>query len=436
LEIENMKPKFLFLLVFLIINVLVFTSLIPLVNANGDDIISEIKIQILELGCWLFRFLFYISSAIAALFILLSGFQYITSDSPEMRCEARNRMMYAVVGLIIILIACPLVNYIIDQTEISKVKTQIEGTETKCCPTAGFDLFKLLEVLICRIIVLIYHIVGAFAALILVIAGVRYITAEGPDERENAKRIAVNAIIGLIIVLIAIPLVNYLVRPYEMLNCAIYIKETAAPEEPGQVFDCIDPEGIEGEKICKEDDGTWEIWQCTGGEWTFVKTCPPLLSCKEGRCCRGIGKRCRDNSDCCSNLCEKFDLTAPEKVCKPLEEEEEPPTEEEEEAPQICILQDTCKKCLKISGCAWCPTPPVGLDNCMEGADCNMLCPDPDAPFGGTSRCILTSDECQEEGKESTAAPSTDNEEEESESQAEGGISFNNFETITEKFTP
>lgn len=107
---------------------LIILGLILLTPLTSADAIEEIKEKVVELGCYILELLFYISSALAALFILLGGVKYVTSEAPEDRCAARNNVGYAIIGLLIIMIACPLVDYFIQGTEVMTLK------ERNCCP--------------------------------------------------------------------------------------------------------------------------------------------------------------------------------------------------------------------------------------------------------------------------------------------------------------
>lgn len=64
--------------------------------------------------------------------------------------------------------------------------------------------------IICNIICIIWYVIGAIAALALLILGVKYMSVESLEERENVRRNIIYVIIGLIIVIIAPFAANYL----------------------------------------------------------------------------------------------------------------------------------------------------------------------------------------------------------------------------------
>ena len=62
----------------------------------------------------------------------------------------------------------------------------------------------------CNIICVIWYIIAGFAALIIVVSGVEFITAETYEKRNEAKINIIYAVIGIIIVVIAPYTANYL----------------------------------------------------------------------------------------------------------------------------------------------------------------------------------------------------------------------------------
>ncbi|RLI87012.1 MAG: hypothetical protein DRO76_03010 [Candidatus Altiarchaeales archaeon] len=72
--------------------------------------LEEIKSKIAMAACYILSILITLVAAVAALFIVLSGIKYIGSgEDPSGRQEAKSRLVWALIGLIIALMACPLV---------------------------------------------------------------------------------------------------------------------------------------------------------------------------------------------------------------------------------------------------------------------------------------------------------------------------------------
>jgi C1A family cysteine protease len=67
----------------------------------------------------MYSIIMYTSSGIAALVIILAGMEHMTSgNDPAKTDRAKTRIMYAIAGMIIIIIACPLVDYLVTNTKI------------------------------------------------------------------------------------------------------------------------------------------------------------------------------------------------------------------------------------------------------------------------------------------------------------------------------
>jgi hypothetical protein len=75
--------------------------------------------QINDVSCILYSLILYCSGAIAALLIMLAGIGFMTSeDDPAKRDRAKTRVIYAVAGMLLVIFACPLVDYLVTNTKI------------------------------------------------------------------------------------------------------------------------------------------------------------------------------------------------------------------------------------------------------------------------------------------------------------------------------
>ena len=84
------------------------------------DPAQEITNRINEVVCTLVTLGTMIASGIAALVIILAGVKYTTSaEDPGARNNAKNMILYAIAGLALALLACPLVDYIVAGTDIT-----------------------------------------------------------------------------------------------------------------------------------------------------------------------------------------------------------------------------------------------------------------------------------------------------------------------------
>ncbi|MCK4492069.1 MAG: hypothetical protein KAU03_05560 [Candidatus Altiarchaeales archaeon] len=86
--------------------------------------------------------------------------------------------------------------------------------------TDGWGLGRNFSAVVCNLICVVYVVVGLAATLVLVLAGFRYLTAEDSVGRIDARRHVVYGVVGLCVVLVAVPLVNCLVGGWGgAVNC-------------------------------------------------------------------------------------------------------------------------------------------------------------------------------------------------------------------------
>ncbi|HDH41886.1 MAG TPA: hypothetical protein ENG12_05755 [Candidatus Altiarchaeales archaeon] len=77
---------------------------------------------------------------------------------------------------------------------------------------AQTTVISLINALICRLITVLWGISAAVATIVIVVAGIKWIgSSEDAGARAQAKATIVHAIIGLIIVIIALSIVNWAV---------------------------------------------------------------------------------------------------------------------------------------------------------------------------------------------------------------------------------
>ena len=66
--------------------------------------------------------------------------------------------------------------------------------------------------IICQIMQFLYYIVAIIATLMVIVAGIKWITSsDDPEARNSAKSQVFNVVIGLIVVLLAAFLVSFIV---------------------------------------------------------------------------------------------------------------------------------------------------------------------------------------------------------------------------------
>lgn len=86
-------------------------------NATKPE--EAIEKRVNEVVCALFNFVLMLSGMIASLVIMVAGVKYMSSEGDPIQAEnAKNMVGYALTGLIMAILACPLVDYLVANTNI------------------------------------------------------------------------------------------------------------------------------------------------------------------------------------------------------------------------------------------------------------------------------------------------------------------------------
>ena len=162
--------------------------------------IQAVLDQLVHFICWPACLLIGISSSIASLLLILAGARYVAADDPGTRAGLRRLMIGVVIGLLIVLLAVPIINFVIADLLPNAALTQCT------CFNASID--NINSVL--RNLINALKEIGPWVCAIMVIyGGLRYLTsADDPGARKIAKTSIIAAFVGMIIVMLAIPLVN------------------------------------------------------------------------------------------------------------------------------------------------------------------------------------------------------------------------------------
>lgn len=94
-------------------------------NTISTDPLGDIMNRINDVVCIFLTLVTYLASGISALIIIYAGLKYMTSQDAEQTANAKNMIIYAIAGLALILLACPIVDYLI-------IGTKIVPFEQKC----------------------------------------------------------------------------------------------------------------------------------------------------------------------------------------------------------------------------------------------------------------------------------------------------------------
>lgn len=156
-----------------------------------------------NIACNIICVIEYVIVAACALTIVLSAARYMSSDDPNVRGDMRKNFQYALIGLILVFGGIPAMNAMANQT-----KSPLYCTA--CSPDS--QLFKAIaQTFSCRIICLVQLVAGSILALIIVLSGLRYMASgNDPAARHNAIAQIKNGLIGILIIALAVPVLNYI----------------------------------------------------------------------------------------------------------------------------------------------------------------------------------------------------------------------------------
>lgn len=137
---------------------------------------------------------------IAVAFILYGGFIYMTSSgSPDRASQGMKTIINAAVGMAIAISAVAIKNLL---------WAVMVGSETN-----SYGVYEVNATsVIAAAFNTAYVIAGAVAVIVIIISGIGYITANGnPGSITKAKQTLLYAVIGLIIVMVATPLTQFII---------------------------------------------------------------------------------------------------------------------------------------------------------------------------------------------------------------------------------
>ena len=77
-----------------------------------DKALADIKAKVQQIAYIVYCLVLMIVGGIVALVIIMSGIKWMTSDEESGRAEAKRRVAYSVAALIIVVLACPIVNFL------------------------------------------------------------------------------------------------------------------------------------------------------------------------------------------------------------------------------------------------------------------------------------------------------------------------------------
>ncbi len=151
------------------------------------------------------QYLLLFIGAVAAISIVVNGYQYILSaGNPEKLEKAKQGLTWSIGGFILAISAYAIVLF--EQTVLrsrNKVSNPYPGinVDPRGPDTPQFVITQLIQLLLA--------FAGAVAVIFIILGGYRYITSQGNQENvEKAKNTITYAVIGLVVAMIAYVLVQ------------------------------------------------------------------------------------------------------------------------------------------------------------------------------------------------------------------------------------
>ncbi len=184
----------------LLVSLLLLTLLPSIANAQLSAALATIQTKVTEFACTIYRIIQAVVGVLAILMIILAGLKWMTSDDPDSRNEAKSRILYVIVGVVVVLLALDAVNLIAKALGIIT-------TDITCASLTSTAIPYNIKTVICIVVRVLQAIAGIIAMILLTLAGFKWIAADSPEDRAGAKKTAVNTILGVLIVILAVPAV-------------------------------------------------------------------------------------------------------------------------------------------------------------------------------------------------------------------------------------
>jgi uncharacterized membrane protein YqhA len=151
----------------------------------------------------------------AVLVIIYGGYQFFISTLPEQKANGKGTITNGVIGLVVVIIAKPIVTLI--QVTLNATDPLKSTPDTLEFNTAGITF--VVKNLVSNLLIPISSVLTVF---FLVLGAYYYITANGSaDQVKKAQQAIQNAVIGFVVVLISVSIVQliiYFVKPTDFVQ--------------------------------------------------------------------------------------------------------------------------------------------------------------------------------------------------------------------------
>jgi len=176
-------------------------------SVKGPDTSVEngLSIYIWKIVLNVLQIILVLVSIIAFFFIMYGGFLFLTGGSNASQIEkGRKSIFNAIIGLVISMGAIAITNLIFG----------LFGEATR---DSVFGVPEITaEELLRSGLNLAYYIAGIVAVIVIIVAGLNYITSQGDSGRvTKAKNMILYAVIGIIVLIVAYAITNFVVLRFQ-----------------------------------------------------------------------------------------------------------------------------------------------------------------------------------------------------------------------------
>jgi hypothetical protein len=168
-------------------------------NGKVNDKVTFKNIWLIALA--VIEILLSVAGIIAVVYVIAGGFKYVVArGTPEKIVEARKTILNALVGAVIAVLASQVVSFI--ATKFATGATSPGGLpDVSATPETMVSIFNVVLTLI-----------GGIVVLVIVIAGLDFMFSQGePDKISRARNTIIYALIGMVIIIFAAVIVNFVI---------------------------------------------------------------------------------------------------------------------------------------------------------------------------------------------------------------------------------
>jgi threonine/homoserine/homoserine lactone efflux protein len=181
----------------------------PNVDKNGGGLptfLFRIVLNIIEIALQLVAYA-------AAGYLIYGGFKYLTSSgSADRVTSGRKIITNALVGLIISFMSVAIVNLVTSNIDAPKTGSCNANAGVKIDP----DCVAIAKVgsnqALTGILTTVYYAAGITAVIVIIISSIFYVISQGdPSKTKRAKDGILYAVVGLVLVLVAFIITNFII---------------------------------------------------------------------------------------------------------------------------------------------------------------------------------------------------------------------------------